>query len=130
GANGSSRPSRKTSSTSDRGLKRWTLEGHPKRYQGPGIDVLKANTLPLKKSGGQHLSPKPLPRTPKSGRLGSLRESMVSLPQSPMLDLVMTTAVDGSKEFVPMGYNLGHDLGDFLKWESEHVYASGFYGSD
>ena len=59
-----------------------------------------------------------------------MREGVDSLPQSPMLDLVMTTAVDGSKEFVPMGYNLGHDLGDFLKWESENVYATAFYGSD
>ena len=35
-------------------IKRWTLEGHPKRYQGPGIDVDKANTL-------QRGSPKPSP---------------------------------------------------------------------
>lgn len=104
------------------GIKRWTLEGHPKRYQGPGIDVDKANTLPGS-------SPKPL-HSAKSVHKRGIRESIDSLPQSPMLDLVMTTGVDGSKDFVPMGYNLGHDLGDFLKWESEHVYASGFYGSD
>lgn len=65
-----------------------------------------------------------------SGSSTTVRASVASLPQSPMLDLRMTTAVDGTKEMVPMGYNLGHDLGDFLKWESEHVYASGFYGSD
>lgn len=104
-------------------IKRWTLEGHPKRYQGPGIDVNKANVLPRSNSD--------LGESPKSGRREStVRASVDSLPQSPMLDLRMTTAVDGSKDFVPMGYNLGHDLGDFLKWESEHVYASGFYGSD
>lgn len=104
-------------------IKRWTLEGHPKRYQGPGIDVNKANVLPRSNSD--------LGGSPKRGRRESVvRASVDSLPQSPMLDLRMTTAVDGSKEFVPMGYNLGHDLGDFLKWESEHVYASGFYGAD
>lgn len=104
------------------GIKRWTLEGHPKRYQGPGIDVDKANTL-------QRGSPKPSPDGADGGRV-KLREGVDSLPQSPMLDLVMTTGVDGSKEYVPMGYNLGHDLGDFLKWESENVYATAFYGSD
>ncbi|KUI57140.1 hypothetical protein VP1G_04463 [Cytospora mali] len=116
------------------GLKRWTLEGHPKRYQGPGIDVIKANAI---QSGGDK-SLKPAPgnhgggsmRNGKAGVRGTTRESVDSLPQSPMLDLVMTTAVDGSKEYVPMGYNLGHDLGDFLKWESENVYATAFYGAD
>jgi hypothetical protein len=102
------------------GIKRWTLEGHPKRYNGPGIDVDKANTL-------QHGNPKPSPEG-MEGRRVKLREGVDSLPQSPMLDLVMTTGVDGSKEYVPMGYNLGHDLGDFLKWEREHVYA--LNGSD
>lgn len=104
------------------GIKRWTLEGHPKRYQGPGIDVNKANTL-------QRRSPKPSPKGLEGAR-ARLREGVDSLPQSPMLDLVMTTGVDGSKEYVPMGYNLGHDLGDFLKWESENVYATAFYGTD
>ncbi|ROV88799.1 hypothetical protein VSDG_08979 [Cytospora chrysosperma] len=115
------------------GIKRWTLEGHPKRYQGPGIDVHKANT------GANSYGGKPSPGSRgggigggglKSGGRGATRESVDSLPQSPMLDLVMTTAVDGSKEYVPMGYNLGHDLGDFLKWESENVYATAFYGAD
>jgi hypothetical protein len=27
------------------------------------------------------------------------------------------------KKVVPMGFNLGHDLGDFLKWENERVAA-------
>lgn len=112
------------------GLKRWTLEGHPKRYAGPGIDVEKANGLAdLGIQGQRQLHS----ATRKSGRYaygGGVRASIDSLPQSPMLDLRETTAVDGSKEFVPMGYNLGHDLGDFLKWESEHVMASGFYGSE
>ncbi|KAJ4416216.1 hypothetical protein N0V82_006888 [Gnomoniopsis sp. IMI 355080] len=105
------------------GLKRWTLEGHPKRYQGAGIDVNRANSHASRAAGTS------LPRTPGSGGK-SLRASIDSLPQSPMLELRMMTGVDGNKEFVSMGYNLNHDLGDFLKWESEHVYASGFYGSE
>jgi hypothetical protein len=76
-------------------IKRWTVEGHPKRYH---------------------------------------RESIESLPQSPMLDLMVgaPTPIDLSNdlEVVPMGYNLGHDLGDFLKWEAQHVYAAAFFGSD
>lgn len=105
------------------GLKRWTLEGHPKRYQGAGIDVNRANSHTPRGVGNG------LPRTPGSGGK-NVRASIDSLPQSPMLELRMMTGVDGNKEFVSMGYNLNHDLGDFLKWESEHVYASGFFGSD
>lgn len=105
------------------GLKRWTLEGHPKRYQGAGIDVNRANSHTSTGAGNG------LPRTPRSGGK-SMRASIDSLPQSPMLELRMMTGVDGNKEFVSMGYNLNHDLGDFLRWESEHVYAPGFYGSE
>ncbi|WQF87332.1 hypothetical protein CDEST_12346 [Colletotrichum destructivum] len=70
------------------GIRRWTMEGHPKRYN---------------------------------------RESVESLPPSPMMDLVMMRGSDGEPEVVPMGYNLGHDLGDFLKWEAENVYAAGVH---
>ncbi|OLN81726.1 hypothetical protein CCHL11_06892 [Colletotrichum chlorophyti] len=51
------------------------------------------------------------------------RGSVESLPPSPMMDLVMVRGCDGEPEMVPMGYNLGHDLGDFLQWETENVYA-------
>ncbi|KAK8061550.1 hypothetical protein PG994_007916 [Apiospora phragmitis] len=51
------------------------------------------------------------------------RESLLSMPQSPMLDFAVVTSDNGDVDFVPMGYNLGHDLGDFLKWEAEHVYS-------
>ncbi|KAI0178800.1 hypothetical protein GGR52DRAFT_578968 [Hypoxylon sp. FL1284] len=55
------------------------------------------------------------------------RESYASLPQSPMLDLRVVRTPDGDDmDVVPMGYNLGHDLGDFLKWEAEHAYAGDF----
>ncbi|OHE93716.1 hypothetical protein CORC01_10943 [Colletotrichum orchidophilum] len=69
-------------------IRRWTMEGHPKRHN---------------------------------------RESVESLPPSPMMDLVMMRGSDGEPEVVPMGYNLGHDLGDFLRWEAENVYATGAY---
>jgi hypothetical protein len=56
------------------------------------------------------------------------RTSLASLPQSPMLDLrVIRNSTGDNFDVVPMGYNLGHDLGDFLKWESENVYAGAFY---
>ncbi|KAK3943749.1 hypothetical protein QBC46DRAFT_306949 [Diplogelasinospora grovesii] len=54
-------------------------------------------------------------------------DSVNSLPQSPMLDLVVSRDVDGNEYVVPMGFNLGHDLGDFLKWEAEHVFGAGYY---
>lgn len=58
------------------------------------------------------------------------RESYASLPQSPMLDLRVIRTPDGDDmDVVPMGYNLGHDLGDFLKWEAEHAYAGDFYST-
>ncbi|KAH7001363.1 hypothetical protein EDB80DRAFT_90346 [Ilyonectria destructans] len=60
------------------------------------------------------------------------RSSMDSLPPSPMLPLVMSVgdiSGDEAAEPVPMGYNLHHDLGDFLRWEAENVWASGFCDS-
>jgi len=68
-------------------IKRWTLDGPPKKRAGN-------------------------------------RDSTGSLPQSPMMQLVFVGQGDDG-EFVPMGYNLGHDLGDFLKWETQHALAFG-----
>jgi hypothetical protein len=48
---------------------------------------------------------------------GSVAES---LPPSPMLDFVLPSPSKDS-EVIPMGFNLGHDLGDFLRWETNHV---------
>lgn len=53
------------------------------------------------------------------------RSSGSSLPPSPMLKLVASPVMD---EMIPMGYNLGHDLGDFLNWETYHVRNT--YGDD
>ncbi|CAK7273521.1 hypothetical protein SEPCBS57363_005694 [Sporothrix epigloea] len=47
--------------------------------------------------------------------------SYESMPQSPMADLVMTRGADGKEYVAPMGYNLSHDLGDYLLWEQENV---------
>ncbi|KAK0731524.1 hypothetical protein B0H67DRAFT_76344 [Lasiosphaeris hirsuta] len=55
-------------------------------------------------------------------------DSVQSLPQSPMLDLVVSRDIDGNEYVVPMGFNLSHDLGDFLNWEAEHVFAAGYQG--
>lgn len=49
------------------------------------------------------------------------RVSVASLPPSPMLALDQNGDTDAR---IPMGYNLGHDLGDFLRWEAEHVTQS------
>lgn len=85
--------------------------------------------------GGMKPKPRPLPLElagkPVEGdklppRFAADRHSLASLPQSPMLDLRVISDPEGDDvdvEVVPMGYNLGHDLGDFLKWEAEHVYA-------
>jgi hypothetical protein len=46
--------------------------------------------------------------------------SVESLPPSPMLDLVIPSP-SKDRDVIPMGFNLGHDLGDFLKWEAQNV---------
>ncbi|KAH9209678.1 hypothetical protein DL95DRAFT_476563 [Leptodontidium sp. 2 PMI_412] len=59
---------------------------------------------------------------PAPPRRPSLAESLLSLPPSPMLDLVVSTEAGKDEEVsIPMGFNLGHDLGDFLNWEARHV---------
>lgn len=50
------------------------------------------------------------------------RASMASMPQSPMMDLCVITSDNGDVDYVPMGFNLSHDLGDFLSWETDNVY--------
>jgi len=47
-------------------------------------------------------------------------ESDYSLPDSPM-DEISPEQTDNGGSAVLMGFNLGHDLPDFLKWEAEHV---------
>jgi hypothetical protein len=83
------------------GLRRWTLEGHPKRYEGN------------------------ITMSIDSSRRPSV-DSLASLPQSPMLDLVVSQDVGGNEYVVPMGYNLSHDLGDFLIYEAQNLYIAAF----
>ncbi|CCC06000.1 hypothetical protein SMACR_00216 [Sordaria macrospora] len=54
-------------------------------------------------------------------RRNESQESIKSLPQSPALNMVVSRDVNGQEYVIPMGFNLDHDLGDFLKWEAEHV---------
>ncbi|KAL0474920.1 hypothetical protein QR685DRAFT_27550 [Neurospora intermedia] len=54
-------------------------------------------------------------------RRSDSQESIKSLPQSPALNMVVSRDVNGQEYVIPMGFNLDHDLGDFLKWEAEHV---------
>lgn len=49
------------------------------------------------------------------------REGSKSLPSSPMLDLDPGGVRRDNDVPIPMGFNLGHDLGDFLNWETQHV---------
>ncbi|WZH50338.1 uncharacterized protein QYS62_011582 [Fusarium acuminatum] len=53
----------------------------------------------------------------------SFHSSEESLPPSPMMQLVvhMDDGEAAISDTVPMGYNLGHDLGDFLKWQAENI---------
>ncbi|ESZ96980.1 hypothetical protein SBOR_2662 [Sclerotinia borealis F-4128] len=46
-----------------------------------------------------------------------------SLPPSPI------NLVKIKDEYIPMGYNLGHDLGDFLNWETYH-HVQSLFGED
>jgi hypothetical protein len=84
------------------GLRRWTVEGRPK-HPVTGKNL----SMDLEVTRGR-------------------RPSMESLPQSPMLHLEVMEDVKGEEYVVPMGYNLGHDLGDFLAWETQNVWVDGF----
>ncbi|KAM0359343.1 hypothetical protein HYE67_008206 [Fusarium culmorum] len=87
----------------------------------PGQDLDKAkffNSTGLKRWVGEGRPKRPT----------SYSEDEESLPPSPMMPLVVHMSVGEADipDTVPMGYNLHHDLGDFLKWEAENVYASRF----
>lgn len=58
----------------------------------------------------------------KLERTKSMVSSVPSMPPSPMMDFkLLQLGTDGTLDSVPMGFNLGHDLGDFLNWETYHV---------
>jgi hypothetical protein len=54
--------------------------------------------------------------TPRKKKVSKSDES---LPPSPMFDF--GSADRDREELIPMGFNLGHDLGDFLDWEAKYV---------
>ena len=87
---------------------------------GQALDKAKFfNSTGLKRWVGEGRPKRPTPHE---------EEGEGSLPPSPMMPLVVHMS-DGDADIpdtVPMGYNLHHDLGDFLRWEAENVYASGF----
>ncbi|KAI0171193.1 hypothetical protein BJ166DRAFT_216091 [Pestalotiopsis sp. NC0098] len=89
------------------------------------LDVAKNNTNKSAKGGRKSSNNHHRGANKKSGnKLLDTRESMVSMPQSPMLDLRVVTSDSGDVDIVPMGYNLSHDLGDFLSWENENVHMA------
>jgi hypothetical protein len=48
------------------------------------------------------------------------QDGEASLPPSPMQS-IGPSALAGPENFVPMGYNVDHDLSDYLKWKSGRV---------
>jgi len=94
---------------------------HPSGFwnEGEGLDT--SRFLSCKEAGLRRWTVEGRPK-PYKGE----RASVESMPQSPMFDLVVSRGTDGEEYVVPMGYNLGHDLGDFLRWESEDAYAGGY----
>ncbi|KAM7209023.1 hypothetical protein V8F20_000632 [Naviculisporaceae sp. PSN 640] len=107
-------------------------EAQPRRYLFAGAALAATANSRNSSNGSGSASLSAAPRTLNhiglaidSSRRPSV-ESVQSLPQSPMLDLVVSRDVAGDEYVVPMGFNLGHDLGDFLKWEAENVFAPGY----
>ncbi|PBP20297.1 hypothetical protein BUE80_DR008999 [Diplocarpon rosae] len=88
--------------------------------------------LNIDTSASPNLDPPPHSASPPAGvsalsirpaglRRPSLAESLHSLPPSPMLNIVVSDSVEDDEVPIPMGFNLGHDLGDFLNWEARHT---------
>ncbi|KAL1841575.1 hypothetical protein VTJ49DRAFT_6885 [Mycothermus thermophilus] len=95
------------------------------------INAVAASSLPATSTTTTATSNNPNPpKTTTASRPRSPSTSSVqSLPQSPMMDLVVSHDVEGNEYMVPMGFNLSHDLGDFLTWSAEYV-QGGFGGGD
>ncbi|KAK2627496.1 hypothetical protein QTJ16_003462 [Diplocarpon rosae] len=80
----------------------------------PSIDPRRHSASPPVGVGALSIQPGGLRRP-------SLAESLHSLPPSPMLNIVVSGSVEDDEVPIPMGFNLGHDLGDFLNWEARHT---------
>ncbi|KAK0632164.1 hypothetical protein B0T14DRAFT_559878 [Immersiella caudata] len=76
----------------------------------------------------QYSPPPQVPAPLKGNRIST--ESQVSLPQSPMLGLVVNVDAQGNEYVVSMGYNLHHDLPDYLSWSAEHMFGGGYQDTE
>ncbi|KAL1892589.1 hypothetical protein Cpir12675_004477 [Ceratocystis pirilliformis] len=94
----------------------WSPPRHQKYSHQINLSVDSARNVRRPSATGGYPSP------PRQLCMMASNESLVSLPQSPMPPIAKSPADEA--DFIPMGYNLGHDLGDFLRWEAQHVYAS------
>ena len=109
---------------------RW--HGAQRRIGAPGLQLDIGFTKEKKRMSSQYLAADtnnngPRQRDSEQTLVAIDRQSIQSLPPSPMLDLRVIRSESGDDlDVVPMGYNLGHDLGDFLKWEAEHAFAGDF----
>ncbi|KAJ2900412.1 hypothetical protein MKZ38_002469 [Zalerion maritima] len=114
------------------GLRRWGGEGHPKRYSPLGGDRFRPpSTSPPPHNDGAGDTEKEIISIKTTAIVRPRQMSRDTLPPSPMAPITVTQRPNGTPEVgVPMGFNLGHDLGDFLKWEADHAYAGGYYGPD
>ncbi|KAK0118034.1 hypothetical protein ONS95_012344 [Cadophora gregata] len=87
-------------------------------------ELIDTSKIPLNTSLTQPRPPQisRLTIPPEPPRRPSLAESLLSLPPSPMQNLVVSNTPGKDDDMpIPMGFNLGHDLGDFLSWEARHV---------
>jgi hypothetical protein len=117
----------------DRGVKERTEE-YVRELQE--LSSTFANSAPSLQNQAQHRKPQPfdwghhnraeLDSTSTTVMNSPAPDTPGSLPPSPMFDLAAPNESKLGKveqTRVPMGFNLGHDLGDYLNWETRHVPA-------
>jgi hypothetical protein len=105
------------------GVGNWLRHSPPPQYESRGNYI---PSLPRNALGTSHPNAHPQISAPMKGNRVST-ESETSLPQSPMLDLVVNVDAQGNEYMVSMGYNLHHDLPDYLSWSAEHMFEGGYY---
>ena len=104
------------------GYSQMTKEGPSKKQKNAETGAIKTH--------GNHGSKSGTDKIVVEGTMqgGTLRWSYAeSLPPSPMLEFVPPSPTK-KEEVIPMGFNLSHDLGDFLDWETNYVRK--YYGND
>ncbi|KAK4449223.1 hypothetical protein QBC34DRAFT_93723 [Podospora aff. communis PSN243] len=108
------------------GVGNWLRYSPPPQYESRGNYI---PSLPRNAFGTFHPNAHAQISVPMRGNRVST-ESEVSLPQSPMLDLVVNVDTQGNEYMVSMGYNLHHDLPDYLSWSAEHMFGGGYHDSE